>query len=151
MDSNNFRQRVWRKVIAKAGFRHILLKDLRHSFASLLIQQGESLAYVKEQMGHHSIQVTVDIYGHLVPGGNKAAVDRLDGPAPQGSDLNGPGRTLYGPTAPIRQPLKKRKEENPLQKQGVRGSHPSESNRRPTDYESVALPTELGWQKVLKG
>ena len=25
-------------------------------------------------------------------------------------------------------------------------SHPSESNRRPTDYESVALPTELGWQ-----
>ena len=29
-------------------------------------------------MGHHSIQVTVDIYGHLVPGGNKAAMDRLD-------------------------------------------------------------------------
>jgi hypothetical protein len=35
---------------------------------------------VKEQMGHSSIQVTVDIYGHLIPGGNKAAVDRLDGP-----------------------------------------------------------------------
>ena len=34
--------------------------------------------YIKEQLGHHSIQVTVDIYGHLVPGGNKAAVDRLD-------------------------------------------------------------------------
>jgi integrase len=29
-------------------------------------------------MGHRSIQVTVDIYGHLVPGGNRAAVDRLD-------------------------------------------------------------------------
>ena len=29
-------------------------------------------------MGHHSIRVTVDTYGHLVPGGNKAAVDRLD-------------------------------------------------------------------------
>ena len=109
MDSNNFRHRVWRKVIAKAGFRHILLKDLRHTFASLLIQQGESLAYVKEQMGHHSIQVTVDIYGHLVPGGNKAAVDRLDEPAPPSSDLDGPGRTLYGPTAPVSQPLKKRK------------------------------------------
>ena len=34
----------------------------------LLIQQGESLAYVRDQMGHASIQVTVDIYGHLVPG-----------------------------------------------------------------------------------
>src|SRR5436853_1265303 len=37
-----------------------------------------SPAYVKEQMGHHSIKVTVDIYGHLVPGSNREAVDRLD-------------------------------------------------------------------------
>ena len=51
---------------------------LRHTFGSLLIQQGESLTYVKEQMGHASIQLTVDIYGHLVPGGNRGAVDRLD-------------------------------------------------------------------------
>jgi integrase len=29
-------------------------------------------------MGHSSIQVTVDIYGHLVPGGSRAAVDKLD-------------------------------------------------------------------------
>lgn len=56
----------------------IRIHDLRHTFASLLIQQGESLAYIKEQMGHHSIKMTVDTYGHLVPGGNKAAVDRLD-------------------------------------------------------------------------
>ncbi len=33
--------------------------------------------YVKEQMGHSSIQVTVDLYGYLIPGGNKQAVDRL--------------------------------------------------------------------------
>jgi len=39
--------------------------------------------------GHHSIKVIVDIYGHLVPGGNKAAVDRLDDEA-----LNG---TLWAP------------------------------------------------------
>ncbi len=31
-------------------------------------------------MGHSSIQVTVDLYGHLIPGGNKQAVDRLDEP-----------------------------------------------------------------------
>lgn len=29
-------------------------------------------------MGHHSIKVIVDIYGHLAPGGNKEAVDKLD-------------------------------------------------------------------------
>ncbi|MET0643179.1 MAG: tyrosine-type recombinase/integrase, partial [Candidatus Binatia bacterium] len=61
-----------------AKLRRIRFHDLRHTFASLLLQNGESPAYVKEQMGHSSIQVTVDIYGHLVPGGNRQAVDRLD-------------------------------------------------------------------------
>ena len=65
------------KLLEKAKLRTIRIHDLRHSCAPLLIQQGESLAYVKEQMGHHSFQLTVDIYGHLVPGGNRAAVDRL--------------------------------------------------------------------------
>ncbi len=52
--------------------------DLRHTFASLLLQHGESVVYVKEQLGHGSIQITVDTYGHLIPGANRAAVDRLD-------------------------------------------------------------------------
>jgi len=58
--------------------RRVRFHDLRHTFASLLLQNGESPAYVKEQMGHSSIQLTVDIYGHLVPGGNRQAVDKLD-------------------------------------------------------------------------
>ena len=49
----------------------------RHTFASLLLQNGESPQYVKEQMGHSSIKVTVDVYGHLVPGSNRQAVNRL--------------------------------------------------------------------------
>jgi integrase len=32
---------------------------------------------VKEQMGHHSIQVTIDLYGHLIPDANRAAATRL--------------------------------------------------------------------------
>ena len=35
------------------------------------------MMYVKEQLGHSSINVTVGIYGHFVSGGNKEAVDRL--------------------------------------------------------------------------
>ena len=54
------------------------MHDLRHTYTSLLIQAGESLAYVRDQLGHYSIKVTVDTYGHLVPGGNKDAVDKLD-------------------------------------------------------------------------
>ena len=53
------------------------LHDLRHTYASLMMQNGESITYVKEQMGHHSIQVTVDLYGHLMPGANRASANRL--------------------------------------------------------------------------
>ena len=34
--------------------------------------------YVQEQTGHSSIDVTVDTYGHLVPGGKRQTVDKLD-------------------------------------------------------------------------
>jgi integrase len=78
LERGGFQARVWTKLLAKAGLRYIRIHDLRHTYASLLIQNGESLAYVKEQLGHHSIQLTVDTYGHLVPGGNRQAVDRLD-------------------------------------------------------------------------
>ena len=78
LDPNNMRKNVFYRLLDLAGLRRVRFHDLRHSFATLLIQQGESLAYVRDQLGHHSIQITVDTYGHLVPGGNRQAVDRLD-------------------------------------------------------------------------
>jgi len=78
VEHGNYSKRVFHPLLIKAGLRRIRFHDLRHTFASLLLQQGESPQYVKEQMGHHSIQVTVDIYGHLIPGANRKAVDRLD-------------------------------------------------------------------------
>jgi len=61
---------------------------LRRTFASLLLPNGESLVYVKKQLGHHNIQSTVDTYGHFIPGANKAAVDRLDEIACVRTDAN---------------------------------------------------------------
>ena len=52
-------------ALTDAKLRRVRFHDLRHTFASLLLQQGgESLVYVKDQMGHSSIQITVDTYGH---------------------------------------------------------------------------------------
>ncbi len=85
------------RLLKAAGLRQVRFHDLRHTFASLLLQQGESPVYVKEQMGHSSIQVTGDLYGHLIPGGNKQAVDRLDAP------VDKPG--LEGESATQAQPL----------------------------------------------
>ncbi len=78
LDGDNLRHRVFYRVLSKAEMRRIRFHDLRHTFASLLIQNGESLAYIKDQLGHSSIKITVDTYGHLIPGANRQAVDRLD-------------------------------------------------------------------------
>ena len=78
VDPDNLYHRVFLPVLAKAGIRRIRLHDLRHTFGSQLLHNGASIVYVKEQMGHSSIQVTVDIYGHLIPGANVCFVDRLD-------------------------------------------------------------------------
>ena len=71
--------KVLKRVLRRAGLpAHFTPHGLRHTFASLLLQQGESPAYVQRQLGHASIQLTVDTYGRWLPMGNKAAVDGLD-------------------------------------------------------------------------
>jgi hypothetical protein len=83
LDPDNLVKRYFLPVIEHAGLRRFRFHDTRHSYGSLLLQAGASLVYVKEQMGHSSIQVTVDAYGHLVPGANVNWVDRLDCAADQ--------------------------------------------------------------------
>ncbi len=66
------------------------MHKLRHTFATLHIQGNASLAYVQQQLGHSSIQITVDRYGHLVPGENREAANRLDDlPVGEGSRFGG--------------------------------------------------------------
>ena len=76
LDAANVR-RSFSLSLKKAGLRQMRFHDLRHTFASWLIAAGESLPYVRDQLGHHSIGITVDTYGHLIPGANRGAVNRL--------------------------------------------------------------------------
>jgi integrase len=80
LDPNDLRRQILCRVVELAGIRRVRFHDLRHTFASLLIQQGKNLTYIRDQLGHFSIAMTVDIYGHLVPGMNRQAVDKLDDP-----------------------------------------------------------------------
>jgi len=75
---DNIGPRYMEPALEKAGLRKFRFHDLRHTFGSLLIQAGVSPAYVQKQMGHKSIQVTIDVYGHLIPGENVAWIDTLD-------------------------------------------------------------------------
>jgi integrase len=102
---HNIRDRVLYGLLTKAKLRRVRFHDLRHTFASLLLQNGESPVYVKEQMGHSSIQVTVDCYGHLIPGGNKQAVDRLDTPISQSvleRESATPAQPMWSPVSKVR-------------------------------------------------
>ena len=54
----------WDRARKLAGLPHVRIHDLRHSFASFLINSGRSLYEVKKLLGHHSISVT-EKYAHL--------------------------------------------------------------------------------------
>jgi len=71
-------EKYFQPALDRAGLRRFRFHDLRHTFGSLLIQSGAPLPYVSEQMGHASIQITADIYVHLLPGQNVGWMDKLD-------------------------------------------------------------------------
>lgn len=63
--------------MAKTGLPYRPFHALRHSCATALLEAGVDIRYVQALMGHASIQMTSDIYGHLRPdahigGANKA-------------------------------------------------------------------------------
>jgi len=62
---NNFYSRTFKPAARAIGLPDLRWHDLRHTFGSLKLAQKESLFYVQRQMGHSSIQITCDIYGHL--------------------------------------------------------------------------------------
>ena len=69
-------RRAFARTLKRAALpEHFTPHSLRHTFASLLLQQGESPVYVQRQLGHASIKLTVDTYGRWLPMGNKAAVE----------------------------------------------------------------------------
>ena len=80
VDVNNWRQRVFNKALAKAKSRKIRIHDLRHTYATLRIAKGDNVADVSNQLGHHSVKLTMDVYYHWMPGKKKEEVDALDDP-----------------------------------------------------------------------
>lgn len=68
-------QRLWRE----AGLRPIGFHELRHTYASFMIAAGVNAKALSQFMGHSSISVTLDRYGHLMPGSEREAAGLLDG------------------------------------------------------------------------
>jgi integrase len=78
IDPDKFDAEIWRPITERAKMLGTRFHDLRHFFASQLIANGETAAYVRDQMGHSSIKITFDTYGHLFPGRGKEASSRYE-------------------------------------------------------------------------
>jgi integrase len=71
--------RIHRRVCALAGLRAIRVHALRHSYATIqLYEHHAPIQYVSEQLGHASITITVDTYGHPRQGTSIVLADQLD-------------------------------------------------------------------------
>jgi len=77
--NSNFRRQVWYRAVADAGLpEELRIHDLRHTCAALLIAEGAHPKAVQAHLGHSSISVTMDRYGHLFPSDMEALAAALD-------------------------------------------------------------------------
>lgn len=81
---SNFYGKVWRPAVQRAQAADsnfppgLHFHSLRHTYAALLIDQGEHPKTISQWMGHASIGVTMDTYGHLMPERAVGIAERLD-------------------------------------------------------------------------
>lgn len=74
----NMMKRYFLPALCASGCPRIRFHDLRHTYASLLLDQNESIKYIQTQLGHSSPTVTINIYSHLLKDQNPEAADRLE-------------------------------------------------------------------------
>ena len=78
LDMDRIYHRDFHRVLKKAGLRGIPMHGLRHTFAALLIAAGHNPKYLQHQMGHGSVQITLDLYGHLYDEANREAAKKTE-------------------------------------------------------------------------
>ena len=78
LDASNTRK-AFNQILDKAGLHRRGPHQMRHTFASLLLQAGAPITYVSRQLGHRDSAITLRVYAHWLPEvGAERGVDRLD-------------------------------------------------------------------------
>jgi integrase len=70
--------RSFYNLIKKANLPSIRFHDLRHTHATLMLQQGVHPKIVSERLGHSNTRITMDIYSHVLPSMQEEAVDQFE-------------------------------------------------------------------------
>ncbi len=78
LDPSNVRLRSFRPAVERAGLPRIRFHDLRHTAATLMLGEGVHPKVVSEMLGHAQIGITLDLYSHVTPTMQEAAVQALE-------------------------------------------------------------------------
>ena len=62
----------------RAGVRRQRFHDMRHAFATLLLDASEEIAVISKMLGHADYSTTVDVYSHLSTERSRVAAARID-------------------------------------------------------------------------
>ena len=78
INHQNMMAREFHPTLKRAKLPHMRFHDLRHTYAAILITMGENIKFIQKQLGHASLTVTMDTYGHLLPEASNDFGKRLD-------------------------------------------------------------------------
>ena len=78
LSRQNLVQKHFYGTLKDAGVKRVEFHALRHSYATLMIASDANIKFLQHQMGHSSIRVTMDMYGHLLPEVGEGVGKRLD-------------------------------------------------------------------------
>jgi integrase len=86
-NQSNLLKRGFFPALRRAGLRHIRFHDLRHTYASLLVALDVHPKRIQALMGHSSIKITMDTYGHLMHETDSDAAEKIAEAVASGSNL----------------------------------------------------------------
>ncbi len=70
--------KAFQRDIKRSGLPRIRFHDMRHTHATLLIQQNVNVKVVSERLGHSKISMTLDTYSHVLPSMQQEAADKVN-------------------------------------------------------------------------
>ena len=70
--------KAFTKLVKEAGFPDLTMHGLRHTHATILLEQGVNPKVVSERLGHASVATTMDIYSHVLPDMQEKAAQAID-------------------------------------------------------------------------
>ena len=89
----SFVHRIWNRAMEKSELRSRTPHDMRHTYATLRLSKGDSLAEVSKEMGHGSPDITYRTYYKWLPKESRSNIDELDGNLAYDATIRNPSAT----------------------------------------------------------